>query len=193
MGGRLDGEMHLIGRADDPKLEGKAGVVIGASEGPAQGRIDAEMLWKRQGLQFTAVAAATEGGQLAVGGTLPYRFTLAPADTSASVGIERGTVDTLGITIRADSFNLSLFRPLLPPDVATDLAGTLAADGHIAGQTRRTGGNGNVLLLPRRRDAARPGGELPAGRAGRPARWRGAAHRAAAALTGKKQELDAME
>ncbi|MEO7985410.1 MAG: translocation/assembly module TamB domain-containing protein [Gemmatimonadales bacterium] len=191
VGGRLDGEMHLLGRADDPTLQGKVGVVIGASEGPAQGRIDAEMLWKREGLRFSAVAAATEGGQLTVGGTLPYRFTLAPADTSARVGVERGTVDTLGITFRADSFNLSLFRPLLPPDVAVDLAGALAAAGHITGRLDAPVATGTLSLSDA--GVTLPGLGVTYSRGELTGRLDGEELRIERLrlMTGKKQELDA--
>ena len=114
--GRVDGDFHLTGRADDPTLEGKAGLSIVGADAKTTGRIGADVLWRRTGLRLNADAAPTAGGHLTVEGTVPYRLTLAPADTSATVGIERGEVDTLGIAIRADSFNLSLFQPLLPPD-----------------------------------------------------------------------------
>ena len=77
---------------------------------------------------------------------LPYRFNLAPADTSENVGIERASVDTLDVRVRADSFDLSLFEPLLPPDAAKDLAGLLVANAHIGGKLDAPRAEGSLAL-----------------------------------------------
>ena len=77
---------------------------------------------------------------------LPYRFNLAPADTSENIGIERASVDTLDLRVRADSFDLSLFGPLLPPDAAKDVAGLFVANAHIGGKLDAPRAEGTFAL-----------------------------------------------
>ena len=75
-------------------------------------------------------------------GTLPWRFTLAPEDTAAQVGFAREPADTMSLSVRADSFDLGFFEPLLPEETAKGLTGALAVDARIGGtpdQPRATG------------------------------------------------------
>ncbi|HEY8257031.1 MAG TPA: translocation/assembly module TamB domain-containing protein [Gemmatimonadales bacterium] len=146
VGGQLDGELHLVGPASAPTLTGKIGLAILDSSGKVAGRVRTDLEWKGTGLFLDAEAAPAAGGRVTVAGMLPYRFTLAPPDTAARVGVERGSVDTLGISIKADSFNLALFQPLLPPDAARDLAGVLVARGHIGGRLDAPRATGTVAL-----------------------------------------------
>ncbi len=134
IGGRLDAALHLTGTAETPTLAGTVGLAILDSETRLSGRVRSDLEWKRSGLFVKAEAVPAAGGRMEIAGMLPYRFTLAPADTATAVGIERGSVDTLSVRVTADSFHLALFQPLLPPDAATDLTGILIADAHIGGR-----------------------------------------------------------
>ena len=144
--GRLDGNVRLAGPPRFPAITGKVGLAIVDSAGKEAGKIGADVIWRRAGLQLRADAIAAAGGRLTVAGTLPYRLTLAPGDTSQAYGVERGDVDTVALSVRADSFNLSLFGPLLPPDVATGLFGALAADAHLGGRLDAPEARGTVSL-----------------------------------------------
>ncbi len=135
MGGQLDGEFRLVGRREDPALQGRVGLAIVGSTGKSTGRVETKLDWNRTGLLIDAAAIPAKGGKVTVTGMLPYRFNLAPADTSENIGIERASVDTLDLRVRADSFDLSLFGPLLPPDAAKDVVGLFVANAHIGGQT----------------------------------------------------------
>ena len=146
VGGRIDGDFHLSGRAAAPTLQGKVGLAIVDARGKTSGRIGADLLWRHAGLRISAVAAPISGGKLTLDGTLPYRLTLTPADTSRAYGVEPGEVDTLGIAVAADSFNLALFQPLLPADVAGDLGGALTANGHVRGRLQAPEASGTLAL-----------------------------------------------
>ena len=134
MGGRLDGEVRLVGRREDPAIQGRVGLAIVGSTGKSTGRVETKLNWNRTGLTIDAAAIPATGGKVTVTGMLPYRFNLAPADTSENIGIERASVDTLDLRVRADSFDLSLFGPLLPPDAAKDVVGLFVANAHIGGK-----------------------------------------------------------
>ena len=58
---------------------------------------------------------------------------MAPKDTASSVGVTRQPDDTLGLVIRADSFDLAFAEPFLPKGTAEELVGHVAADGRISG------------------------------------------------------------
>jgi translocation and assembly module TamB len=146
IGGQVEGDIRLTGTADSPTLLGKLAIAIADSTHGIAGRVRTGVRWNRTGLFVNAEAAPSAGGKLTVSGMLPYRFTLAPKDTASSVGVERGSVDTLGLRIKADSFNLALFQPLLPPDAAKDLTGILIADGTIRGRLAAPDGSGTLQL-----------------------------------------------
>ncbi len=146
MGGQLDGEFRLVGRREDPALQGRVGLAIVGSTGKSTGRVETKLDWKRTGLFIDAAAIPATGGKVTVTGMLPYRFNLAPADTSENVGIERASVDTLDIRVRADSFDLSLFGPLLPPDAAKDVAGLFVANAHVGGKLDAPRAEGTFAL-----------------------------------------------
>jgi translocation and assembly module TamB len=69
-----------------------------------------------------------------------------PEDTAAQVGFAREPADTMSLTFRADSFDLGLFQPLLPEEVATGLTGGLAVDAHIGGNPDQPRATGSVDL-----------------------------------------------
>jgi translocation and assembly module TamB len=102
--------------------------------------------WTGAGLRVSAAAKPLRGGALTIDGSLPYRFTLAPRDTTATVGSEPLAMDTVSLAVRADSFDLSLFQPLLPPDAAKGLGGRLHADAHIGGTIHAPQATGTVNL-----------------------------------------------
>ena len=146
IGGRVDGSLHLTGPAAAPRLQGKMGLAIVAKGGRAIGSLGADLDWTDKGLRIAAAAKPTSGGPLTIQGTLPYRLTLTPKDTSAAVGSEATAVDTVSLAVRADSFDLALFQPLLPPEAATGLHGLLKADARIRGTIRKPEATGGVAL-----------------------------------------------
>jgi translocation and assembly module TamB len=140
--GTLDGTLRLSGPATAPSVEGKLSLDLRRSGGEDVGRIESEVVWSRTGLRVDAVATHGDGGHLTVAGTLPWRFTLVPEDTAATVGLARAPVDTMSLAVRADSFDLAVFEPFLPEETAQDLTGGVAVDAHIGGtpdQPRATG------------------------------------------------------
>ena len=146
IGGRVDGTLHLTGPAASPRLQGKMGLAILAKGDQAIGSLGANLDWTDAGLRIAAAAKPTSGGPLTVEGTLPYRLTLTPKDTSATVGSEPTAADTVSLAVRADSFDLALFQPLLPPEAATGLHGLLKADARIGGTIRKAEATGSVAL-----------------------------------------------
>ena len=191
IGGRVDGSLHLTGPADAPRLQGKMGLAVVAKGSREVGTLGADVDWTRAGLRIAAAAKPTSGGPLTVEGTLPYRLTLTPKDTSAAFGSEPTEADTVSLAVRADSFDLAMFQPLLPPEAATGLHGLLKADARIGGTIRAakaTGGlhlTGAALELPTI-DVAYERGEMAG-------RLEGDALRIdrLQLFTGKKQELSA--
>jgi autotransporter translocation and assembly factor TamB len=114
--------------------------------GDDMGRIESELSWTRAGLRVEATAGHRAGGHLTVAGTLPWRLTLVPEDTAARVGFAREPADTMSLAVRADSFDLGLFEPLLPEETATDLTGVLAVDTRIGGSPDQPRASGTVNL-----------------------------------------------
>ncbi|MBA3497649.1 MAG: translocation/assembly module TamB [Gemmatimonadales bacterium] len=155
IGGRLDGVLRLSGPAASPRLRGKMGLAIVSGSGQELGTLGTEVDWTSAGLRVAAAATPRRGGALTVDGTLPYRLTLAPRDTAAAIGSEPLEADTVSLAVRADSFDLALFQPLLPPDAATGLQGRLLADARIGGSIRTPRAAGDITLT-------RAGLELPA-------------------------------
>ncbi|HEX2217389.1 MAG TPA: translocation/assembly module TamB domain-containing protein [Gemmatimonadales bacterium] len=140
--GTLDGTLRLSGPATAPSVEGKLSLDLRRSGGEDVGRIESEVAWSRTGLRVDAVASHGDSGRLTVAGTLPWRFTLVPEDTAATVELARAPVDTMSLAVRADSFDLAMFEPFLPEEAAQELTGGLAVDAHIGGtpdQPRATG------------------------------------------------------
>jgi translocation and assembly module TamB len=154
IGGRVDGSLHLTGPAATPRLQGTMGLAIVAKGGREIGSLGANLDWTGAGLRIAAAARPTSGGPLTVEGTLPYRLTLTPKDTAAAAGSEPTEVDTVSLAVRADSFDLALFQPLLPPEAATGLHGLLRTDARIGGTIRTPEATGGV-------DLARGALELP--------------------------------
>jgi translocation and assembly module TamB len=132
-GGRLDGWLRLTGPSVAPTLEGTIGLGVRRRDGEEIGRIRTDLNWSREGLRLDATAAPREGGRLTVNGTLPWRFTLAAADTATGVEILPESADTVALAVRADSFDLGLFEPLLPPESARELRGALVIDARVSG------------------------------------------------------------
>ena len=144
--GRLDGGIHLTGPAEDPRLQGNISLAVETPEKRDLGTVGTRLDWTGAGLRLAAAARPLRGGALTIDGSLPYRFTLAPGDTSAAVASEALAVDTVSLVVRADSFDLSLFQPLLPPDVAEGLGGRLATDARIGGSIKAPRATGRVNL-----------------------------------------------
>jgi hypothetical protein len=165
IGGRLDGWLRFAGPAAGPTLEGSMGLTIRRRKGTEIGRIRTDLAWTSEGLRIDATAAPQKGGRLTIYGTLPWRLTLAPADTTAGIGTVRASADTLALAVRADSFDLGLFEPLLPPETARDLRGRLVANARVSGTPDAPRANGTMevtgvgLTLPTM-DVSYRGGEL---------------------------------
>jgi autotransporter translocation and assembly factor TamB len=146
VGGQLDGRFHLTGKADDPRLEGGVTLGIVSDRGRQLGTVGTTVDWTRAGLKLSAAARPLRGSPLTIDGSLPYRLTLAPRDTSASVGSEALAADDVSLAVRADSFDLGLFQPLLPPDAAKGLGGRLRTDARITGTVKAPQASGTVNL-----------------------------------------------
>ncbi|HYC32415.1 MAG TPA: translocation/assembly module TamB domain-containing protein, partial [Gemmatimonadales bacterium] len=145
-GGRAEGIARLSGPADAPSLTADIRASVSPAETGTPGRVGTRVQWTAGGLRLHAEAAHEPGGRLTVDGTLPYRLTLAPADTASAVGVTRQEGDTLGITVRSDSFDLAFFEPFLPQGSAEKLGGRLAVNGRIAGSMERPRAEGTVAL-----------------------------------------------
>jgi translocation and assembly module TamB len=146
IGGRLDGWLRFAGPAAAPTLEGSVGLTIRRRKGSEIGRIRTDLAWTREGLRIDATAAPQKGGRLTVNGTLPWRLTLAPADTTAGIGTVHTSVDTLALAVRADSFDLGLFEPLLPPETARELRGRMVANARVSGTPGAPRANGTLQV-----------------------------------------------
>jgi translocation and assembly module TamB len=146
IGGRLDGWLRLTGPAAAPALEGSIGLGIRREDGREIGRIRTDLAWTREALRIDATAAPQNGGRLTVNGTLPWHLTLAPADTATAVGVARAAADTLALAVRADSFDLGVFQPLLPPESARELSGILVADAQVSGTPEAPRADGSVRV-----------------------------------------------
>jgi hypothetical protein len=144
--GQVDGHLHLAGRAATPRLDGSVGLAIVTKAGRRVGVLGTDLDWQGDRLKLRAAATPARGGALTVTGTLPYRLTLAPRDTASSVGFVRSEADTVALAVRADSFDLGLFQPLLPPDAATGLEGLLRVDARIGGSIHAPAATGTVRL-----------------------------------------------
>ncbi|MDQ3428236.1 MAG: translocation/assembly module TamB [Gemmatimonadota bacterium] len=133
IGGRLDGRLRLTGPAASPRVEGRIGLAVRPGNGRELGRIQSDLEWTRAGLRIDAVAAPRSGRRLSVSGTLPWGLSLAPSDTAAQMEMVRRPADTLGLTLRADSFDLAFFDPILPRETIRDLEGALVLDARVGG------------------------------------------------------------
>jgi translocation and assembly module TamB len=146
IGGRLDGWLRLTGPSTAPALEGSVGLTVRRRKGTEMGRIRTDLAWNRQGLRLDLTAAPRQGGRLTVNGTLPWRLTLAPVDTAAGVGVLPGAADTVALAVRADSFDLGLFEPLLSPETARELRGKVVADARVSGTPAAPRADGTLAV-----------------------------------------------
>ncbi len=146
VGGRLDGRMHLTGPAEEPRLQGDITLAIESSEKRDVGSVGTKLDWTGAGLRVSSAVRPVRGGALTVEGSLPFRFTLAPGDTSAAVASEALAVDTISLAVRADSFDLSIIQSLLPPDVVQGLGGRLETDARIGGSIKTPRATGGLNL-----------------------------------------------
>jgi translocation and assembly module TamB len=146
IGGRLDGWLRLAGPSVEPMLEGSLGLTIRRRKGSEVGRIRTDLTWTREGLRLNATAAPQKGGRLTVNGTLPWRLTLVPADTAAVIGTLPALADTVALAVRADSFDLGLFEPLLSPETARELRGRLVADARVTGTPQAPRADGTLRV-----------------------------------------------
>jgi translocation and assembly module TamB len=146
VGGRLDGRMHLTGPAEEPRLQGDIRLAIESSKKKNVGTVGTKLDWTGGGLRLSSAVQPLRGGALTVEGSLPYRFTLAPRDTSVAAASEALAVDTISLAVRADSFDLSIIQSLLPPDVVKGLGGRLATDARIGGSIKAPRATGGLSL-----------------------------------------------
>jgi translocation and assembly module TamB len=145
--GSLDAVLELQGEASAPELSGHAGLNIREPGGKNLGRVSGRFAWTPTGLRLEAGASHGHNRLLKVTGTLPWRLTLVPPDTAGSVGFERsGGSNAMALAVQADSFDLSVLRPLLPRDAMRFLSGRLAVDAHVSGSPERPEATGTVRL-----------------------------------------------
>jgi translocation and assembly module TamB len=146
VGGRLDGWLRLQGTAAEPTLQGKLGLGIRQSDGRETGRMQTEIDWTRERLRINAATVPVRGGRLTVNGTFPWRLALAPSDSGSNAGVTPATADTLALAVRADSFDLGVFNPLLPADGARDLRGRLVAQAQVSGPVEAPRAEGTLEI-----------------------------------------------
>lgn len=144
--GRLDGRLRLSGPAAAPSVEGQVALEVRREGGEDVGRLESRLAWTRTGLRVDATARPRAGGGIRIDGTLPWRLTLIPQDTAASVGLAREPADTMSLAVRADSFDLAFFEPFLPEETAQDLVGGLAVDAHVGGTPDQPAATGTIDL-----------------------------------------------
>jgi translocation and assembly module TamB len=146
VGGQLDASLHLSGSGRTPRLQGRMALAI-TSNDRRLGTLGGDLDWTTRGMRIGLAATPLHGGALTLRGMLPYRLRLPARDTARNVA--RDTValpDTVALAVRADSFDLALFEPLLPPDAARGLHGRLAADARIGGTVHAPDATGAVSL-----------------------------------------------
>ncbi len=146
VGGVVDGQLRLLGRAAAPQVQGKMELAIVSKGGRRLGTLGTDVDWTRENLRIAAAATPARGGALTVKGTLPYRLTLAPRDTTSSVAVEQSQADTVSLAVKADSFDLAMFQPLLPPEAAQRLHGFLQTNARIGGSMHAPEATGTVNL-----------------------------------------------
>jgi autotransporter translocation and assembly factor TamB len=144
--GRLDGALRLSGSAAAPSVEGKVALAVRRRGGEDVGRMESDLTWTRTGLRVNAEAAHRDGGRLTVRGLLPWRLTLVPKDTAATVGFAREPADTMALAVRADSFDLGFLEPFLSEETAQELTGGLAVDARVGGTPDQPRANGSIDL-----------------------------------------------
>jgi translocation and assembly module TamB len=146
LAGRLDGNLRLSGPPTRPEVVGKIALAVRPRGGKDVGRVVSDLDWTGAGLRIKAEALPLDGKGLSIAGTLPWRLTLIPEDTAANVGFARAPVDTMALTVRADSFDLAFFEAFLPEETAQDLSGNLAMDARIGGTPDRPRAAGTMDL-----------------------------------------------
>lgn len=146
VGGTAEADVRLTGAAAEPALTADLRTTVRPEEGEESGRIGAKAEWTRAGLRLDLQAADPEGARLTVAGTLPYRLTLAPADTTQAVAVSPQRGDTLGLAVRAEGFGLSFFQPFLAPGAVERITGVLVADGRISGTMESPRADGTLAV-----------------------------------------------
>ncbi len=147
MAGRLDGRVHLSGPAANPEADGLLALTVREPDEADIGRIQSRLRWTRRGLRVDAVATQREGGRLTVEGSLPWRLTLQPPDTTSTTGVAgSAAADTMALTVRSDSLDLAFFDPLVPEEVARGLRGRMAIDARVGGAPDDPRAQGTVGL-----------------------------------------------
>ena len=131
--GRLSGALRLTGPASSPFIGGHLDLTLHDGDEEDLGHIRTALAWTRRELRLSTVAVPRRRGTLTVQGTLPWGFTLRPDDTTKTLAIQREPGDTLHVTVRADSFQIALLRPFIPPEIAQRVRGRLASHALIRG------------------------------------------------------------
>ncbi|HEX2249185.1 MAG TPA: translocation/assembly module TamB domain-containing protein [Gemmatimonadales bacterium] len=144
--GELSGALRLTGPASSPLVSGHLALTLHDGEEEDLGHIRSALAWSRRGLRLSTVAAHRRRGTLTVQGTLPWGFTLQPDDTTQAFAIRRQPGDTIYLSVQADSFQIALLRPFIPPEIAQRVRGRLAADARIRGTPEDPRGEGGLQL-----------------------------------------------
>ena len=143
MGGTASGRVRLTGPAEGPTLAAEALADVHTEEEDI-GKVGGKLQWTAAGLALDAAAEHPDGRRLTVTGTLPLRLTLAPADTASAVGVTRQPRDTLGLAVRADSFDIEFFQAFIPDGVVEELTGALAVDARVHGTMEEPEADGDL-------------------------------------------------
>ena len=142
VGGQLDATLRLSGPGGAPRLQGNMALAI-TSKAERLGTLGGDIDWTGRGMRIALEATPIEGGALRVTGTLPYRLHLAGRSTPRDTAT---LADTVALAVRADSFDLALFEPLLPPEAARGIHGRLAADARVRGTVGAPEATGRITL-----------------------------------------------
>ncbi|MBA3893472.1 MAG: translocation/assembly module TamB domain-containing protein [Gemmatimonadales bacterium] len=142
--GTLNGAFRLSGPASAPSMVGRIGFAARSDDGRSAGQVKSDIEWDPAGLRLEASATSRRGGRLTVDGTLPWRLTLTPEDTSAMIGVANAAADTMALAVRADRFDLGFFQPFLPEAIARGLTGALLMDARVRGTPAQPAAQGSV-------------------------------------------------
>jgi translocation and assembly module TamB len=134
IGGRLDGWVRLQGPQSAQTIEARLGLGLRGKDGKNIGHIRTDLAMTPEEFRIDAAAVPLRGGRLTVSGTVP----------------RRNGADTLALRVRADSFALGVLDPLLPPDAARDLGGTLLAQARVGGTLAAPTASGSLQITSAR-------------------------------------------
>jgi translocation and assembly module TamB len=126
------GRIALTGAADSPVAEGELQLDLAVPEG---GSVSADtrfsLVDSRLAMDIQALDRA--GAPLTLEGTLPMAFSLAPVEDTASPASSLADQDSVDLTIRTQTFDISWVGALIPGGAIEVTAGQLSVDARASG------------------------------------------------------------